>query len=78
MRLFVALLILPFACAKNLDVLSPYGYISKYAIPFAEKLQKAENAAVNNLPGRIVGGEPAQLGEHPYQVSANKQTPQCY
>lgn len=42
-----------------------YGYIQNYAIPLAEKIRKAEEQMSQE---RIVGGNPAELGDIPYQV----------
>ncbi|XP_041981631.1 transmembrane protease serine 9-like [Aricia agestis] len=45
---------------------SVFGYLTKYGIPEAERIKKAEEAYVKNP--RIVGGLPAALGQYPHQV----------
>lgn len=44
-----------------------YGYLTRFGIPEAERIQKAEE--ILNVPAtRISGGVPAALGQYPYQV----------
>lgn len=48
---------------------SPYlGYHDRIGIPLAARLLEAETAAIQS-GSRIIGGEPAPLGAHPYLVS---------
>ncbi|KAJ8719663.1 hypothetical protein PYW08_011838 [Mythimna loreyi] len=42
-----------------------WGYIANHAIPLAEKIRKAEEQLASE---RIVGGEPSNLGQFPYQA----------
>ncbi|KAJ8719662.1 hypothetical protein PYW08_011837 [Mythimna loreyi] len=44
-----------------------WGFIINYAIPLAEKIRKAEEQIMMTSE-RIVGGNPAALGQFPYQV----------
>uniref|UniRef100_A0A2A4JTJ5 Peptidase S1 domain-containing protein n=1 Tax=Heliothis virescens TaxID=7102 RepID=A0A2A4JTJ5_HELVI len=70
------------ACARHItleDVIdleknSAYGYISRFGIPLAEKVRKAEEEAQRN-PGRIIGGSHAVLGQFPYQVGLLTELP---
>ncbi|XP_038212860.1 enteropeptidase-like [Zerene cesonia] len=62
--LLVGLLSVAYA---NIDPLSntAYGYLTRFGIPEAERIRKAEDAAIAS---RIVGGLPAALGQYPYQA----------
>ncbi|XP_031766876.1 brachyurin-like [Galleria mellonella] len=58
--------------AKNIGLSVPnnytvYGYLTKYGIPEAERIRKAEEEYLKN-PSRIVGGVPAGVGQFPYQA----------
>lgn len=74
MKLFLVTLLAAAAVASPTEQViaghSAYGYITKYGIPNAERIQKAEEEYLNN-PSRIVGGSPAALGQYPYQVCNN-------
>lgn len=71
MQLLIVLGLISFATARVVDweeILedyTAYGYLSKIGAPLAEEIRKAEE---NLALGRIVGGSPSSLGEHPYQV----------
>ncbi|CAG4952863.1 unnamed protein product [Colias eurytheme] len=62
--LLVGLLSVAYA---DVDPLSntAYGYLTRFGIPEAERIRKAEDAA---LASRIVGGVPAAPGQYPYQA----------
>ncbi|CAH2090401.1 unnamed protein product [Euphydryas editha] len=45
---------------------SPYGYLTKYGIPEAERIREAEEKILTN--GRITGGSPASTGQFKYQA----------
>ncbi|KAJ8720277.1 hypothetical protein PYW07_012320 [Mythimna separata] len=66
------LIVLALAAIAYANVQSPdlqantaWGYITKYAIPLAEKIRKAEEQLASE---RIVGGAPSNLGQFPYQA----------
>ncbi|XP_034833083.1 chymotrypsin-1-like [Maniola hyperantus] len=45
-----------------------YGYLTRFGIPEAERIQKAEEAYLNSQSSRIVGGFPAARAQIPYQA----------
>lgn len=46
-----------------------YGYLTRFGIPEAERIQKAEEEYLKNPPSRIFNGSPAALGQFKYQVN---------
>lgn len=69
---FLAVTLLALAAAVSarnvkLEENTAFGYITKVAIPLAEKIRKAEEEGDQN-PSRIVGGSASSLGQFPYQV----------
>ncbi|CAG4952866.1 unnamed protein product [Colias eurytheme] len=72
MHIHVALLVavLAFASARQISPFDnpAYGYITRFGIPEAERIRKAEEAILNDPDSRIVGGVPAALGQYPYQA----------
>ncbi|CAG9565996.1 unnamed protein product [Danaus chrysippus] len=70
----VIILALFVACssAKSLNPkqspISTYGYLTKYAVPLAESLKKAEEEILRNRASRITGGSEAEEGQFPYQA----------
>ncbi|VVC92730.1 unnamed protein product [Leptidea sinapis] len=77
MKVLTALLFafIPLAFAKNIvedgDIPSyntAYGYLSKFGIPEAERIRKAEEQMIKNPDSRIAGGSPSALGQFPYQA----------
>lgn len=45
-----------------------FGYLTRYGVPRAEQIRKAEEAYNNNPESRIVGGVPASAEQFPYQA----------
>ncbi|CAG9583251.1 unnamed protein product [Danaus chrysippus] len=73
----LAILLLSLAAFGSADLLSnilsyntAYGYLTKYGIPEAERIKKAEEEYLRNKPfvGRIIGGSPAAAGQIKYQA----------
>ncbi|KAJ8719664.1 hypothetical protein PYW08_011839 [Mythimna loreyi] len=67
MNALIVLAVAALASAEDVQIgRSPvYGYIQNHAIPLAEKIRAAEEQMVSQ---RIVGGNPSQLGDFPYQA----------
>nr|AAF71517.1 AiC6 chymotrypsinogen [Agrotis ipsilon] len=51
----------------NVEENTAFGYLTKHAVPLAEKIRKAEEEGDQN-PSRIVGGSASSLGQFPYQA----------
>ncbi|XP_050677510.1 brachyurin-like isoform X3 [Leptidea sinapis] len=77
MKVLAALLfaLIPLAFAEdileNSDIPSyntAYGYLSRFGIPEAERIRKAEEQMTNNADSRIAGGSLSTLGQFPYQA----------
>lgn len=74
----LAIILLSLAAFGSADLLNnilsyntAYGYLTKYGIPEAERIQKAEEEYLRNKPiiSRITGGSPAASGQFKYQVN---------
>lgn len=71
MKLLTLVALISFTSARVVDwadILeenTAYGYMSKIGAPLAKKIRKLEE---DLAMGRIVGGSPSRLGEHPHQV----------
>lgn len=46
-----------------------YGYLERFGIPAAERIEKAEKELFKNPNSRIFNGSPAELGQFKYQVT---------
>ncbi|CAG9583254.1 unnamed protein product [Danaus chrysippus] len=73
----LAIIILSLAAFGSADLLNnilssntAYGYLTKYGIPEAERIKKAEEEYLRNksIISRIAGGSPAALGQFKYQA----------
>lgn len=47
-----------------------YGYMTRFGIPEAERIRKAEEAYLKDPSNRINGGSPAARNQIPYQVTS--------
>lgn len=69
MKAVIIFAALAYANAEIIDDIpyenTAYGYLTRFGIPRAERLKKAEE---QYLSSRIVGGVPAGLGQYPHQV----------
>lgn len=63
-----SLLLLCLAVASVVADGSYAGYHDRIGIPLAAKILEAETAAIKS-GSRIIGGQPAPLGAHPYLVN---------
>ncbi|XP_050677509.1 brachyurin-like isoform X2 [Leptidea sinapis] len=77
MKVLAALLfaLIPLAFAEdileNSDIPSyntAYGYLTRFGIPEAERIRKAEEQMIKNPDSRIAGGSPSAPGQFPYQA----------
>nr|ADM35105.1 serine protease 36 [Mamestra configurata] len=68
MKVFIVLALATLAPANvqpPIEGNTAFGYIQNYAIPLAEEIRKAEEQMTSE---RIVGGNPSNLGQFPYQA----------
>lgn len=56
--------------AVPLESNTAYGYLTRFGIPEAERIRKAEEKYISE--SRIVGGVPAAPGQYAYQVRATR------